>query len=103
MRDDVILHNWKLMIINRYRVTWGLVANFQFPNGISFKSSYDQRSFKIGADAEWTRDVEILLKDIKYTKKIKKGEVEFSVRFENKGNYLDVLWELYSIGSTSEI
>jgi len=106
MRDDVVLHNWKLMIINRYRVTWGLVANFQFPNGISFKRSYGQRPFKIGADAEWIRDVETLLKDIKYTKKIKKGEkgeVEFSVRFENKGKYLDVLWELYSIGSASEI
>jgi hypothetical protein len=103
MRDDVVLHNWKMMIINRYRVTWGLIANFQFPNGISFKVSYGQRPFHICADAEWTRDVETLLKDIKYTKKIKKGEVEFSVRFENKGEYLDVLWELCSIGRASEI
>jgi hypothetical protein len=103
MIDDVVLHNWKLMIIDRYRVTWGLLANFQFPNGISFKASYGQRPFNIGVDAEWTRDVEILLKDIKYTKRIKKGGVEFSVRFENKGEYLDVLWGLYSIGRASEI
>ena len=103
MRDDVALHNWKLMNIDRCRVTWGQFDNFRFPNGISVHMSYGRRPFKIGVDIERAGEIEFLLKDMKYNKKNKKEGVEFSVRFENKGKYFDLLWELYSIGNIFEI
>ncbi|MFX1261085.1 MAG: hypothetical protein ACFFAZ_03270 [Promethearchaeota archaeon] len=103
MRDDVVLHSWKQMKIDRCRVTWGLLDMFRFPNGISVSVGYGRRSFKIAADEERTEEIEVLLMGMESTKKMKKGGVEFSVKFENRGRYLDLLWELYSIGQAYEM
>ncbi|MFW9804041.1 MAG: hypothetical protein ACFFFC_15365, partial [Candidatus Thorarchaeota archaeon] len=92
MRDDVILHSWKQMKLDRCRVTWGVLDMFRFPNGISVRMSYGWRPFKIAADEERTEEIEFLLMGMESTKKMKKGRVEFSVKFENRGRYLDLLW-----------
>ena len=103
MRDDIVLHNWKMMQIDRCRVTWGRLDNFRFPNGISLHMGFGRKPFKIGADAERAEEVEILIQNMEYTKKTKMGQVEYSVPFENRGRYLDLLWGLYSIGRAFEI
>ena len=103
MRDDVVLYSWKQMKIDRCRVTWGLLDMFRFPNGISISMGYGRRPFKIAADEEQTEEIEFLLKGMESTRKMKKGGVEFSIKFENRGKYLDLLWELYSIGQAYEI
>ncbi len=103
MRDDVVLHNWKMMHIDRCRVTWGQLDNFRFPNGISLHMGFGRRPLKIGTDMDRVEEVELLLQNMEHSKKTKKEQIEYSVPFENRGRYLELLWDLYSIGRAYEM
>ncbi|MGY5875270.1 MAG: hypothetical protein RTU30_05960 [Candidatus Thorarchaeota archaeon] len=102
MRDEIALHNWKLMKLDRCRAFWGLGENYKFPNGIRVLMYVGRRPLKVKVDVEYAGEVESLLGDIKFTKKVKKGIIEFSMPFENRGIFLDLLWSLYIIGMESE-
>ena len=72
--------------------------NYEFPNGIRVYFFLGKRPIKIRANAEQAREVESLVGGTEYTRKSKKGQIEFSVPFGNRGKYLDLIWDLYTIG-----
>jgi hypothetical protein len=98
MKDEVVFYNWKMMKLDRCRATWGMGENYEFPNGIRVHFYLGKRPVKIQANVEQAREVESLVGGMKYTRKPKKGRIEFSVPFGNRGEYLDLLWDLYMIG-----
>ena len=98
MKDEVVLHNWKMMKLERCRATWGMGENYVFPNGIGVSIYLGKRPIKIRAHVEQAREVESLVGGTEYTRKAKKGQIEFSVPFVTRGDYLDLLWDLYMIG-----
>lgn len=53
---------------------------------------------EIIANIEQAGDIESLVENTGYTKKPKKGQIEFSVPFGTRGEYLDLIWGLYTIG-----
>jgi len=98
MKDEVVLHNWKMMKLERCRATWGMGENYIFPNGIGVSMYLGKRPVKIQAHVEQAKEVESLVEGTEYTRKAKKGRIEFSVPFVTRGDYLDLLWDLYTIG-----
>ena len=98
MKDEVALHNWKMMKLERCRATWGMGENYEFPNGIRVHFYLGKRPVKIQANVEQAREVESLVESTEYTKKTKKGQIEFSVPYGIRGEYLDLIWDLYTIG-----
>lgn len=99
MRDEVVLHSWKMMKLERCKMTRGLVDNYIFPNGISVYWHYGVRPLKVISTVEQARVVESFMGDQDYKKKNKKGMIEFSVQYSNRGMFLDMLWNIYSIGN----
>ena len=99
MRNELALHNWRMMKLERCRATWGMGENYVFPNGIGVSMYLGKRPVKIQAHVEQAREVESLVGGMEYTRKAKKGRIEFSVPFVTRGVYLDLLWDLYTIGS----
>jgi len=104
MRDEVILHQWKLLRIDRCRSHWGMTerGGYTFPNGIFVFMHFGKRPIRIEVDTERVGEVESLIEGMEYKKKEKDGNIEFSVAFENRGRYLDLLWDLYTIGMETE-
>ncbi len=100
MRDEVTLHEWKLLQIDRCKSHWGMTerGGYTFPNGIVVSMLYGKRPIKIKVDVEKAGEVGSYIAGTEYKKKEKNGIIEFSVAFENMGKYLDLLWNLYSIG-----
>lgn len=98
MRNEVVLHNWKMMKLDRCRATWTMGENYEFPNGIRVYSYLGKRPIEIIANIEQDMDIELLAKNTGYTKKTKNGQIEFSVPFGTRGEYLDLIWGLYTIG-----
>ena len=98
MKDEVALHNWKMMKLERCRATWGMGENYEFPNGIRVYSYLGKRPVEIIANIEQAGEIELLVKSTEYTKKPKEGQIEFSVPFGTRGEYLDLIWGLYAIG-----
>ena len=45
-----------------------------------------------------SRIVQVSGNGMEYTRKAKKGRIEFSVPFVTRGKYLDLIWDLYMIG-----
>ena len=102
MRDEIALHNWKMMKLDRCKSYWGMGEQYKFPNGISVRVYVGRRPIKVNVDVEYAGEVESLLEGIEFTKKVKKEQIEFSIPFENRGVYLDLLWSLYLIGMEKE-
>jgi hypothetical protein len=98
MKDEVVLYNWRMMKLERCRATWGMSENYGFPNGIGVSMYLGKRPVKIRAHVEQSREIESLVEGMEYTRKPKKGLIEFSVPFGNRGKYLDLIWGLYTIG-----
>ena len=71
--------------------------NYEFPNGIRVSFYLGKRPVKIKASVEQAREVELLVVNTEYTRKPKKGQIEFSVPFGTRGKYLDLIWDLYTI------
>ncbi len=97
MKDEVALHNWKMMKLDRCRASWAMGENYEFPNGIRVSFYLGKRPVKIKASVEQAREVELLVVNTEYTRKPKKGQIEFSVPFGTRGKYLDLIWDLYTI------
>ena len=101
MRDEVVLHSWKMMKLDRCRVAWGTFENFRFPNGITvtIRIALGGRPIKVKSTVEQAREVESVMSGRDYRMKAKKEKIEFSVQYSSRGDYLDLLWDLYSAGS----
>ncbi len=99
MRDEVVLHSWKMMKLDRCKVSRGIIDNYKFPNGIVVYWNYvGRRPLKVKSNVEQEREVESVMSDRDYKKKSRRGMVEFSVPYPIRGEYLDLLWDLYSVG-----
>jgi len=98
MRNEVVLHNWKMMKLDRCRATWTTGENYEFPNGIRVYFYLGKIPVEIIANIEHAGDIELLVENTGYTRKTKNGQIEFSVPFGTRGEYLDLLWGLYTIG-----
>ena len=99
MRDEVVLHSWKMMKLDRCKVTRGIIDNYLFPNGITVNWNLAWKSIRIKSNVEQAREVESFMGSRDYKKKSKKGIIEFNVQYSTRGEYLDMLWGLYSVGS----
>ncbi len=99
IKEELIIHHWRMMKIDRCRkILWGGEI-FEFPNGIATKViPVGRRPVKIEVPIDLEHQVEEILEGSDYSKKQKGLKVQFSWRFGNRGDYLDLLWNLYSIG-----
>ena len=98
MKDEVALHNWKMMKLERCRTSWAVIEQYEFPNGIEVSMYLGKKPVKIRVNVEQVREAEAALGSMDYTRKNKKRQIEFSVPFGTRGEYLDLIWDLYMIG-----
>jgi hypothetical protein len=104
LKEELFLHDWKMMKLKRCLVDVTGSSTYRFPNGIMVRcyATY----CKIRVSVEGAPLIESILKSWIFEKKTnrKKEEgIEFKIddgwglQNKRRGDYFDLLWELYSL------
>lgn len=107
-KEEIDLHFWKMMKLERCIENILYVGPqerpvYQFPNGIQFteSSGYGRKfySFEIKAHIEYSAVITNRLGSISHKSRTEDTTFKVKGGCNNKGEFLDLLWDIYSIGS----
>jgi hypothetical protein len=99
--EELESYQLKSLAVERYSLVYDPDV-YIFSNGISIKVG-NHISIEIegddGVNTQLEKDIELLLGSLKFKKKTKRNRVTFqNILYSYKGEILDLLWSLYSIG-----
>ena len=99
-KEELDLYFWKMMKIERcIRSVYTTLHEYRFPNGIVFKTRPSGNRFDIEAHVEYSGEITNRLGKIWHTSSTKKNQLKVNGECPNRGILLDLIWDIYSIGS----